>query len=154
MENRRRRMPTNRTHTIITRAEIVSCWIVHEAVEVMLLASLFHHVKLVELYTVQGKRPPAMFRHGRRSCAAACQITRADVVINDVCMVVFGSIALAFTSCPRVVTLTTLQTAVVFIYAHDFRAVRTVQAARQTATAVVFSCELVSCGNVGILCCR
>ena len=58
-----------------------------------------------------------------------------------------------FTACPRVVTLTTLQTAGVFVCAHDYSAVRAVQATLQTATAVFCSRELVSCGNGGILFC-
>ena len=37
---------------------------------------------------------------------------------------------------------------------HDYRAFRTVQAALQTATAVVSKHELVSCGTGGTLCCR
>ena len=43
-----------------------------------------------------GNEPPpfSTFRHGRRSCAATCQITREDGAIIDICMVVFGSIAL------------------------------------------------------------
>ena len=39
-----------------------------------------------------------------------------------------------------------------FVCAHDCRAVRAVQAALQTATAVVGSRELVSCGNRGTTC--
>ena len=35
-----------------------------------------------------------------------------------------------FTACPRVVTLTALQTAGAFVCAHDYRAVRTVQTAQ------------------------
>ena len=40
--------------------------------------------------------PPrfSIFRHGRRSCAATCQITRGGGAIIDICTVVFGSIAL------------------------------------------------------------
>ena len=43
-----------------------------------------------------GNDPPqfSIFRHGRRSCAATCQITREGGAIIDVCIVVFGSIAL------------------------------------------------------------
>ena len=58
----------------------------------MLLTSLIF-VELVKLYTLHGERPPAIFRHGRRSCAATRQITREDGAINDICMVVFSSIA-------------------------------------------------------------
>ena len=36
----------------------------------------------------------SIFRHGRRSCAATCQIAREDGAIIDICMVVFGSVAL------------------------------------------------------------
>ena len=77
-----------------------------------------------------GNDPPqfSIFRHGHRSCAATCQITtREDGAIIDNCMVVFGSIALA---CPRVVTLRAIQSAGVFVCAHDYRAVGTVQAAQ------------------------
>ena len=35
-----------------------------------------------------------MFRHGRRSCAATCQITREDGAIIAMYTVVFGLIAL------------------------------------------------------------
>ena len=62
----------------------------------MLLTSLIF-VELVELYTLHGGRLPqfSIFRHGRRSCAATCQITRReDEAIIDICKVVFGSIAL------------------------------------------------------------
>ena len=40
--------------------------------------------------------PPqfSIFRRGRRSCAATCQMTREDGAIIDICLVVFGSIAL------------------------------------------------------------
>ena len=40
--------------------------------------------------------PPqfSIVRHGRRSCAATCQITRKGGAIVDICIVVFGSIAL------------------------------------------------------------
>ena len=62
----------------------------------MLLTSLIF-VELVELYNpFMGNDPPqfSIFRHGRRSCAATCHITREDGAIIDICMVVFGSIAL------------------------------------------------------------
>ena len=72
----------------------------------------------------------SIFRHECRSCAATCQVTREDGAIIDICYVVFGSIALFFTACPRVVTLTALPTAGAFVCAHDYRAVRTVQAAQ------------------------
>ena len=45
----------------------------------------------------------------------------------------FGFDCSLSTACPRVVTLTVFQTAGVFLCAHDYRAVRTVQAALQTA---------------------
>ena len=97
-----------------------------------MLLTLLIFVELIESYTLHGERPPAIsiFRHGRRSCAATCQITREDGAIIDICMVVFGSIALFFTACPPVVTLTALQTAGTFVCAHDYGAVRTVQAAQ------------------------
>ena len=43
-----------------------------------------------------GNDPPqsSIFRHGRRSCAATCQIFREDGAIIDICMEVVGSIAL------------------------------------------------------------
>ena len=49
-----------------------------------------------ELYTRHGERPPqfSIFRHGRRSCAATCQLTREGGAIIDICFGVFGSIAL------------------------------------------------------------
>ena len=61
----------------------------------MLLTSLIFE-ELVKLYTLHGERPPAIliFRHGRRSCAATCQINREAGAIIDFCMVFFGSIAL------------------------------------------------------------
>ena len=58
----------------------------------MLLTSLIF-VELVELYALHGERPPRIFRYGRRSCAATCQITREGGAIIDICTVVFGSIA-------------------------------------------------------------
>ena len=60
----------------------------------MLLTSLIFVELVEELYTLHGERSPAMFRHGRRSCAATCQITREDGATINICMVVFGSIAL------------------------------------------------------------
>ena len=62
----------------------------------MLLTSLVFVEFIEELYTLHGERPPAIsiFRHGRRSCAATCQITRKGGAIIDVCIVVFGSIDL------------------------------------------------------------
>ena len=61
----------------------------------MLLTSSLLFVELVEeLYTLHGERPPAIFRHGRRSFAATCQITREGGATIDICFVVFGSIAL------------------------------------------------------------
>ena len=47
------------------------------------------------LYPSWGTTPRnfSIFRQGRRSCAATCQITREDGAILDVCKVVFGSIA-------------------------------------------------------------
>ena len=36
----------------------------------------------------------SIFRHGRGSCAATCGTVREAVAIIDICMVVFGSIAL------------------------------------------------------------
>ena len=61
----------------------------------MLLTSLIF-VELVELYTVHGDDSPqfSIFRNGRRSFAATCQITREDGATIDICLVVFGSIAL------------------------------------------------------------
>ena len=45
-----------------------------------------------------GNDPPqfSIFKHGRRSCSATCQIPREGRVIIDtgICIVVFGSIAL------------------------------------------------------------
>ena len=43
-----------------------------------------------------GNDPPqfSIFRHGRRGCDATCQITREGGAIIDICIVVFGSIAL------------------------------------------------------------
>ena len=43
-----------------------------------------------------GNDPPqfSIFRHGRRSCAATCQLTREDGPIIDIGKLVFGSIAL------------------------------------------------------------
>ena len=78
-----------------------------------------------------GNGPPqfSTFKHGRGSGAATCQIIREDMAIIDIGMVVFGSIAYFFTACPRVVTLTALQTADAFVCAHNYRVVRTVQAA-------------------------
>ena len=62
----------------------------------MLLASLIFVEFVEELYTLHGERPPAfsIFRHGRSSCAATCQITREGGAIIDIYIVVFGSIAL------------------------------------------------------------
>ena len=78
--------------------------------------------------------PPRIliFRHGRRSCAATCQINREGGAIIDICTTWYGlcSHCPYFTACPRVVTLTALQTAGAFVYTQDYRAVRTAQAAQ------------------------
>ena len=95
MENHSRRIALagpRPTHTIITRAAI-AFFFFYEAV-VQHVSYVTDFVELVELYTLHGERPPAMFRHGRRGCAATCQITRDDGAIIDIGMVVFGSIAL------------------------------------------------------------
>ena len=49
----------------------------------------------VVVYTLTGNDPPqfSIFRHGRRSCAATCQITREGRASIDICTVVFRSIA-------------------------------------------------------------
>ena len=63
----------------------------------MLLTSLIFVEFVEELYTLHvGNDPPqiSIFRHGGRSCAATCQITREGGAIIDICLVVFGSIAL------------------------------------------------------------
>ena len=87
-----------------------------------------------------------------------CQRGREDMVIFDIFMVVYGSIAFfsphvresALWQQPR-------QQGGVFLsdWAHDYRAFRTAQAALQTETAVVSSHELISCGKGGELshCC-
>ena len=65
-----------------------------------------------------------------QSCAATCQITRKDRPIIDILCGGFWFDCPFFTACPRVVTLTALQTAGAFVCAHDYRAIRTVQAAQ------------------------
>ena len=65
-----------------------------------------------------------------QSCAATCQITRKDGAIIDILCGGFWFDRPCFTACPRVVTLTALQTAGTFVCAHDCRAVRTVKAAQ------------------------
>ena len=43
-----------------------------------------------------GNTPPqfSIVRHGRRSCAATCQINREGGEVIDICIVISGSIAL------------------------------------------------------------
>ena len=81
-----------------------------------------------------GNDPPQypIFRRGRRSWAATCQITGEDGATIDICKVFVVSIALFSLHAhgSSLVTLTALQTAGAFICAHDYRAVRTVQAAQ------------------------
>ena len=65
----------------------------------MLLMSLIFVDLVGKLYTLHGERPPqfSISRHGRGSCGATCQITRAGGAISDtssICIVIFGSIAL------------------------------------------------------------
>ena len=62
----------------------------------MLLTSLIFVEFVEELYKYTLNDPPqfSIFRHGRRSCAATCQINREGGAIVDICIVVFGSIAL------------------------------------------------------------
>ena len=57
-------------------------------------------------------------------------MTREGGAIIDICIVIFGSICSCLTPCPRVVTLTALQTAGAFVCAHDYRAVRAAQTAQ------------------------
>ena len=101
------------------RAAIVFSWTFHEAV-VQQVTYVTGSVELLESYTLHGERSPSIVRHGNRSCAATCQITREDVAIIDICMVFLGTFALfLFTASPRVVTLTALQTTGGFVCAHD-----------------------------------
>ena len=64
----------------------------------MLLMSLIFAELIIVVYLVpfMENDPPqfSIFRRGRRSCAATCQMTREDGAIIDICLVVFGSIAL------------------------------------------------------------
>ena len=64
----------------------------------MLHTSLIFVEFVEELYSLpfMGNDPPqvSIFRHGRRSCAATCQITREGGAIIDICTAVFGSIVL------------------------------------------------------------
>ena len=64
-----------------------------------------------------------------QSCAATCQITRKDGAIIDILYGGFWFDSSFFTACPRVVTLTALQTASTFVCAHDYGAVHMMQAA-------------------------
>ena len=58
----------------------------------MLLTSLIFVAFIEELHTLHGERLPAIliFRHGRRSCDATCQVTREGGAIIDICIVVFA----------------------------------------------------------------
>ena len=62
----------------------------------MLLTSMVFEELIEELYTLHGERPPqfSIFSHGHSGCAATCQITREGGAIIDLCIVVFGPIAL------------------------------------------------------------
>ena len=93
----------------------------------MLLTSRIFVEFVEELYTLHGERPPAILNFQARASQLRCNLSNNSGrrAIIDICTVVFGSIA-----CPRVVTLTALQTAGAFVYTHDYRTVRTVQAAQ------------------------
>ena len=59
----------------------------------LLFTSSLFFVVLAELYTLHGERPPAI-RRDVVLIAAPCQTVREDEGIVDICVVVFGSIAL------------------------------------------------------------
>ena len=89
--------------------------------------------RLVELYTLHGERLPRNFQFSRtgvvaQKCPSTCQITREDGAIIDF-LLRFLVRLLLFTACPRLVTLAALQATGTFVCPHDYRAVRTVQAA-------------------------
>ena len=113
-------------------------------------------VELVEgLYRLPftGNDPPqfSIFRNGRRSCAATCQITREDGVIIDIFMVWYLVRSLLFLCMPAGRhSDSTL----------DSRRVRLCSrlpggsyGGAGSPTALVCSRQLVSCGNGGTLCC-
>ena len=118
----------------------------------LLFTSSLFFVVLAELYTLHGERPPAI---------------RRDVVLIAVLHLVRQSgktrRSLIFVWCFFLVRLlffhclsagrhsdSTPDSRRVPLSVHDYRAFRTVQAALQTAIAVVSSHELVSCGTGGI----
>ena len=68
--------------------------------------------------------------HGRRSCAATCQITREGGAIIDICFFLFLVRLLLIHCMPAGRRSDALQTAGAFVYTHDYRAVHTVQAAQ------------------------
>ena len=79
-----------------------------------------------------------------------CQTVREEMAIVDIRVVFFRLDSSFFTACPRVVTLySTPDIRRVVLCVHNYRAFRTVQAALQTAAAVVSSPGLVSGGNGG-----
>ena len=71
--------------------------------------------------------PMYIIRHGRRSCAANYQITREGGAINDICMVVLVPLLL-FHCMPARRHSDSTPEAGAFVFTHDYRAVRTVQA--------------------------
>ena len=95
-----------------------------------------------------GNDPPqfSIFWHGRRSCAAICQITRKGEAIIGIGKLVFGSIDLfslhARGSSLREHSGQQARSSVLTI---------TVRFGARSPTAVVCSRELVSCGNGGTL---
>ena len=82
-----------------------------------------------------------------------CLTVREEMAIVDICVVVFGSIALFHWMSVSRHSESTPDSRRVPLCVHVHRAFRTVQAALQTAAAVVSSHELVRGGNGGHICC-
>ena len=93
---------------------------------------------------------PAIIRNVVSSlCCTFCQTFREDIAIVYFCMVFFFR-SLFFDCMPASrPSDSTPDSRRVLLCAHEHRALRTVQAARQTNTAVVSSHASVSCGNGG-----
>ena len=88
------RRPTTRTHTITRAAIVFFSGFFYEAV-VQHVTYVTDFCRVCRLFVFPNDPPQfSIFRHRRSSCAATRQIAREGRAIIDICIVVFGSIAL------------------------------------------------------------
>ena len=134
------RFPSTPPHTPLSDVKLLLFSLLRGSINstwyMLLTGTSLALVVLLESSTLYGKRSPAIVMDvvAVLHLVRYCQIVREDVAIVDICMVVLGPIALfSLHAYTRVVTLTALQTAVVFLSASTtiVRFVRCRQHSRQ-----------------------